>query len=99
MYAENENSNVYQFERPARVAIECIDGRTYVGATLREAVQRMRSDAWGCPSRTFDGYVKQCARRAFMWAKRPVRVDTVENFTQDLEASGLITIRTLSVKN
>jgi hypothetical protein len=86
--------SVYSKERPCAVVIEGLDGRSFAGASVREAVDRMRAAAWGCPGKkTTDAYMRSVAERVMAWNKSHVRVDSLENFVSDLEAAGIVTVR------
>jgi len=80
-----------------RVLIETIDGRLFVGTSLRDVVQKIRASAWACTDSTLKGYMRGVARRAGIWTKTAnVRVDTMENFVADMEACGLYKVHRLS---
>jgi hypothetical protein len=81
-------------ERPAGVVIETLDGRAYVGVTLYGAIDSMRRDAWGCHSQTMRSYQRAVARRVLQWNKYLIRTEQgIKVFAEDLQASGIITIR------
>ena len=87
---------IFKKERPPAVVIETIDGRAYIGQTTRDAIEKMRIAAWGCPSKTFRGYMLQVSRRTQMWNKHFVRTDTIENWINDLELAGIVTVRRMN---
>jgi muconolactone delta-isomerase len=79
------------------VVIETLDGRSYVGATLREAVQRIRASAWACTDSSLRGYMESVARRAGEWTKHAiVRTDSIDNFVADMESCGLFRVHRIS---
>jgi len=79
------------------VIIETIDGRAFVGTSLKDAVQKIRASAWACTDTTLRGYMQGVSRRATEWTKHTiVRTDTVENFVFDMEACGLYRVHRLS---
>ena len=79
------------------IVIETIDGRAFVGDSLRDCVQKIRAAAWACTDRTLAGYMQSVARRAREWTKVAIiRTDTVENFVVDMEAVGLYRVHRVS---
>jgi hypothetical protein len=79
------------------VIIETIDGRAFVGTSLKDVVQKIRASAWACTDSTLRGYMQSVARRASEWTKRAnVRTDTIDNFVYDMEACGLYRVHRLS---
>jgi len=82
---------------PGGVLIETIDGRAFIGDSLKDAVQKIRASAWACTDTTLRGYMQGVSRRATEWTKHTiVRTDTVENFVFDMEACGLYRVHRLS---
>jgi hypothetical protein len=80
-------------EKSAVVMIETLDGRAYVGASLKDAVQQMRASAWACPETTLRAYMAGVSRRVMQWNKQPIRSGDVVEFVNDLEAAGIIVVR------
>lgn len=74
--------------------LESLDGRAFAGASLADALDRMRDAAWGCPGRGSRlAYMRRVAERVMQWNKAYVRSDTIEGFIDDMERAGLLTIR------
>jgi hypothetical protein len=80
---------------PATI-IESIDGRAYVGESPRAALQAMRMAGWGCPEPSLRRYMQAVAARVMQWNKSPVRVTSVDEFLSDLEAAGIVVVRSAS---
>lgn len=78
------------------IVIEAIDGRAYVGASPRDALQQMRMSGWGCPEASLKRYMGAVAKRVFRWNKAHVRADSVDEFLADLEAAGIVTVRMMN---
>ena len=78
------------------VVIEAIDGRAYIGASHRDALQSMRMSGWGCPEGSLKKYMAAVARRVLLWNKSPVRTTSVDEFLSDLEAAGIVTVRMMN---
>ena len=75
------------------VVIEALNGRTYHGPTLEDALQDMRASAWACTDRTLSGYMKGVARRVKMWDGTRIRTDSVDHFVADMVQAGQLIIR------
>lgn len=75
------------------VVIEALNGKTYCGATLEEALQSMRASAWACDEPTLAEYMKGVARRAKMWNGASVRTDSVDHFVADMVEAGQLFLR------
>jgi hypothetical protein len=82
--------------RPIATVIEAIDGRAYVGASPRDALQAMRMSGWGCPEPSLKRYMQAVAGRVMQWNKSHVRVSSVDEFLHDLEAAGIVVVRMTS---
>jgi hypothetical protein len=78
------------------VIIETLDGRSYTGATLTDAIEEMRASAWAVPSDTLLDYMKGVSFRTLQWNESVVRYDTIEHFVEDLVAAGILVMRTPS---
>jgi hypothetical protein len=79
------------------IVIETIDGRAFVGTSLRDCVQKIRASAWACTEPSLKGYMDGVAKRAFDWTKSgKVRTNTIENFVRDMEAVGLYRVIKIS---
>lgn len=79
------------------VIIETIDGRAFVGDSLRDAVQKIRASAWACTDTTLRGYMQGVARRAGVWTKTAnVRTDSIEHFVADMCDAGLYRVHRVS---
>jgi hypothetical protein len=81
-------------KKSAVVMIETLDGRSFVGATLKECIQRMRASAWACAEDSLRAYMVGVAERVMLWNKQPIRVDNVETFVHDMEQAGVLIVRT-----
>jgi|KBSMisStandDraft_5_1062788.scaffolds.fasta_scaffold644110_1 hypothetical protein len=73
--------------------IEALNGRTYHGPTLEDALQDMRDSAWACTERTLSGYMKGVARRVRDWDGTRIRTDSVDHFVADMVQAGQLVIR------
>jgi hypothetical protein len=75
---------------PARAIVTTLDGEAFVGSAT-EVVEQMRNDS-RAPCADAAAFRAAFGERAFLWAKRPVRIDTDEAFLIDLAAIGFVSI-------
>ena len=68
-----------------------VDKQIFRGNTAEEVVTEMRAQSFDGQKLPLDGFMRRSAATAYLWAKRPIRTDTPEQFLADLVDVGLMT--------